>query len=97
MVTGQKISSIKVIKGTKTGTRCLGVYLGHPVPGVIDRVDWSSRLGVRATGPQPVTVLTCYVYVFFLIIMFMYSYFYACSVLYILFSSCQLAFSDYLH
>jgi hypothetical protein len=29
------------------GTQCLEVYLSHPAPGVINRLDWPTRLGVE--------------------------------------------------
>jgi len=37
-------------------TRCLGVSLGYPALGVINTVNWPSRLGGWATSRQPVTV-----------------------------------------
>jgi hypothetical protein len=49
----------------------------------------SSTILLRATAE----IRSVYIYLF--IYLFIYSYYYVCSVLYILFSSCQLAFFGY--
>jgi hypothetical protein len=48
LVTAEKNSPTAVpyrsYNETKMGARCLGILLGHPALGVINNVDWPSRL-----------------------------------------------------
>jgi hypothetical protein len=37
--------TLRVVGGDEKGTRCLGVYLGHPVPGEYKYATCPSRLG----------------------------------------------------
>lgn len=50
VVTGGKMvpqQPMKVVKGDQIDSRCLGVYLGHPAPGVINTGNWTSWFRVR--------------------------------------------------
>jgi hypothetical protein len=37
--------TLRVVKGEEKGTQCLGIWLGHPVPGGYKYGDLASRLG----------------------------------------------------
>jgi len=79
------------------GGRCVWLTTYHPCSAETSRKSGVLTYPEPLGPPRPVAgdLYFTLLLLFILIVMFMYSYCYVCSVLYILFSSHQMTFSDY--